>query len=131
MPTRLTGTALLTQRPKVFLERANTNGTPCSRHVSMMVWRASSRPPVDGAVFQCQCLKIILILAGSQLTQVTGSSTNAMVGLSDSIHFIFQQFQIFFVQHNSKLCSVWILNSSFTKATGRQHLSSDLSKELG
>lgn len=51
MPTRLTGTALLTQRPKAFRERAKTNGTPCSRQVSMMLWRASSRPPMkDGTL---------------------------------------------------------------------------------
>lgn len=51
MPTRLTGTALFTQRPKAFRERAKTNGTSCSRQVSMMVCRASSKPPKARDIF--------------------------------------------------------------------------------
>jgi len=45
MPTTLTGTSLLTQRPKAFLPKANTNGISCSRAMAITLYKASSKPP--------------------------------------------------------------------------------------
>ncbi len=45
MPTTLTGTSLLTQRPRAFLPKANTNGISCSLAMAMTLYKASSKPP--------------------------------------------------------------------------------------
>lgn len=44
-PTTLTGTILLTARPRELRQRAKTTGTPCSWAVSVIFCRTSSIPP--------------------------------------------------------------------------------------